>query len=111
MTDVPNATLVLRWTTGTQSGKDDGFAIDDFSPRVAPRATEAIDLPSVSRERMVLVVVADQARVNRPPIPRVFSFATEAQGLCNLQHRTGAYSRRSAAQRSRALRNSFMVTV
>jgi hypothetical protein len=27
----PGTTLVLRWTTSTQSGKDDGLAIDDFS--------------------------------------------------------------------------------
>jgi hypothetical protein len=27
----PNATLVLRWTAGTGTGKDDGLAIDDFS--------------------------------------------------------------------------------
>jgi hypothetical protein len=27
----PNATLVLRWSASTQSGKDDGLAIDDFS--------------------------------------------------------------------------------
>jgi hypothetical protein len=27
----PGSTLVLRWTTTTQTGKDDGLAIDDFS--------------------------------------------------------------------------------